>query len=183
MPLLATQILWVNLVTDSGPALAMGVDPEVGDLMSRPPRDPSRPTIDRAMWGRILCIGAVMGAVTLLSIDMFPPCGLVTLSSESLDVARTVGVCTLVFAQLFNTLNSRSAEHSAFRGFFDNRWLWAAIALAALLQVLVVHVPFMQVAFGTAAMMPLQWAVAVGMASVVLWAEELAKLVRRGVRA
>ncbi|QPK82527.1 cation-translocating P-type ATPase [Corynebacterium qintianiae] len=181
VPLLATQILWVNLVTDSGPALAMGVDPADGDLMARPPRDPSSPIIDRDMWWRIIFIGSIMGAVTLLSIDMFLPGGLFTLHAENLDVARTVGFTTLVFAQLFNALNSRSATHSAFRNFGANHWLWAAIALAVVLQIAVVHLPFMQVAFGTAALHWKQWAVAVAMASVVLWAEELAKLARRGL--
>ncbi|AWB84184.1 cation-translocating P-type ATPase [Corynebacterium liangguodongii] len=182
VPLLATQILWVNLVTDSGPALAMGVDPEVGDLMSRPPRDPRAPIIDRSMWARILFIGGVMGAVTLLAIDMFLPGGLATIEPVTLEVARTVGFSTVVFAQLFNALNSRSSDRSAFRGLFANRWLWASIALAVALQIVVVHVPFMQVAFGTSALSPLQWAVSIGMASVVLWAEELVKAGRRGIR-
>ncbi len=181
VPLLATQILWINLVTDSGPALAMGVDPEDGDLMRRPPRDPSQPIIDRHMWGRIGFIGTVMAVVTLLSIDAFLPGGLVTLTDGGIGLARTVGFTTLVLAQLCNALNSRSDEHSAFRGFLANRWLWGAIALAVALQVCVVHVPLLQTAFGTEPMGPLTWATSVGLASVVLWAEELAKLVRARV--
>ena len=179
VPLLATQILWINLITDSGPALAMGMDPDDGDLMARAPRDPQAAIIDRRMWARIIFIGAVMGAATLLSIDMFLPAGFLTLQPGSVEIARTVGFTTLVFAQLFNTLNSRSDEHSAFRQLFANRWLWAAIVLAVVLQIAVVHVPFLQVAFGTVALDPLHWAAAVGMASVVLWAEEISKLVRR----
>ncbi|NLE98039.1 MAG: cation-translocating P-type ATPase, partial [Propionibacterium sp.] len=181
VPLLATQILWINLVTDSAPALAMGVDPEDGDLMARKPRDPREPIINKAMWSRVFFIGFVMGVVSLLTIDIFLPGGLVE-GSDSLEVARTAGFTTLVFAQLFNALNSRSEDHSAFRGMFSNKWLWGAIALAAVLQVVVVHVPFMQVAFGTADMDLAHWAVCVAMASVVLWAEELAKLVRRALR-
>ena len=94
-------------------------------------------------------------------------------------VARTAGFTTLVFAQLFNALNSRSENTSAFRGLFTNRWLWGALGLGAVLQVLVVQVPFLQDAFGTASLDPAQWAATIGMASIVLWAEELAKWVRR----
>ena len=179
VPLLATQILWINLVTDSAPALAMGVDPEDGDLMARKPRNPKAPIIDRHMWARVLFIGVAMGAVTLLTIDMFLPGGLLTIAPGSLDVARTAGFTTLVLAQLFNALNSRSDDHSAFDHIFSNHWLWAAIALAVVLQVAVVHVPFMQTAFGTAPLDALHWAITVAMASIVLWAEELSKLLRR----
>ncbi len=177
VPLLATQILWINLVTDSGPALAMGVDPEDGDVMARSPRGPDDRIIDRHMWQRVGFIGLVMGAVTLLTIDMFLPGGLIE-GSDSLELARTVGFTTLVFAQLFNALNARSDTTSAFRGIFGNKWLWASIVLAALLQVAVVEVSFLQAAFGTVSLNLVHWAVATAMASVVLWAEELVKLMR-----
>ena len=128
VPLLATQILWINLVTDSAPALAMGVDPEIDDVMARMPRRPEDRIMDRAMWARIMFIGLVMGAVTLLTIDMFLPGGVIP-GSDSLEVARTAGFTTLVFAQLFNALNSRSETTSAFRGLFTNKWLWGALVL------------------------------------------------------
>ncbi|KAE8763349.1 cation-translocating P-type ATPase [Georgenia thermotolerans] len=178
VPLLATQILWINLVTDSGPALAMGVDPEVDDVMARPPRRLSDRIIDRRMWRGILSIGLVMGVVTLLTMDIFLPGGLVA-GSDSLEVARTAGFTTLVLAQLFNTFNSRSETTSAFRHLFANRWLWAAVLLAAALQVAIVEVPFLQTAFGTASLDLAHWAVALAMASVVLWFDEARKLLYR----
>jgi P-type Ca2+ transporter type 2C len=119
-----------------------------------------------------------MGATTLLTIDMFLPGGLIP-GSDSLAVARTAGFTTLVFAQLFNALNSRSEATSAFRGLFTNAWLWGALGLGVVLQVLVVEVPLLQEAFGTASLGPGQWAATVAMASVVLWAEELVKAIRR----
>ena len=94
-------------------------------------------------------------------------------------MARTAGFTTLVLAQLFNVFNSRSESTSALRNLFDNGWLWAAVLLAAGLQVAVVHVPFLQVAFGTASLDPTQWATCLAMASLVLWLQELVKLVRR----
>ncbi|UNX54950.1 cation-translocating P-type ATPase [Georgenia sp. TF02-10] len=178
VPLLATQILWINLVTDSGPALAMGVDPEIDDVMARPPRPVTERIIDRRMWTGVLAIGLVMGVASLLTIDIFLPGGLVA-GEDSLEVARTAGFTTLVFAQLFNVFNSRSETTSAFHRLFVNRWLWGAVALAAVLQLAVVEVPFLQVAFGTAPLDLEHWAISLAMASSVLWFDELRKLVWR----
>ncbi|MBM6979697.1 MAG: cation transporting ATPase C-terminal domain-containing protein, partial [Actinomyces succiniciruminis] len=80
---------------------------------------------------------------------------------------------------LFNTVNSRSETVSAFRHLLVNKWLWGAIALGVVLQVAVVEVPFLQAAFSTASLDLAHWAVAVAMASLVLWVDELRKLVRR----
>lgn len=178
VPLLATQILWINLVTDSAPALAMGLDPEIDDVMARRPRAPDDRILDRAMWWRIGSIGLVMAVVTLLTIDLFLPGGLFP-GALSLDAARTAGFTTLVFAQLFNALNARSATSSAFHGLLSNRWLLLALAFGVIMQVVVVEVPLMQAAFGTVSMDPIQWTVAVGMASVVLWTQEIVKWVGR----
>lgn len=178
VPLLATQILWINLVTDAAPALAMGVDPEIEDVMARPPRRVSDRIIDRRLWTGILFIGLVMAAATLLTMDIFLPGGLVE-GSDSLEVARTAGFTTLVLAQLFNAFNSRSETSSAFRHLFTNGWLWAAVVLGVMLQIAVVHTPFLQAAFGTASLDPAHWAVAIAMASVVLWFDEARKLVLR----
>ena len=86
----------------------------------------------------------------------------------------------LVLAQLFNCFNARSETTSAFSHLFVNPWLWGAIALSALLQVAVVHLGFLNLAFGTVPLAPDQWLLCVAMASVVLWFGELRKwLIRR----
>ena len=95
LPLLATQILWINLITDAGPALAMGVDPIADDVMARQPRRLSQPMIDRHMWAGVLGTGLVTAAVTLITIDMFLPGGLIA-GSHTLDLARTAGSTVLV---------------------------------------------------------------------------------------
>src|SRR6266545_4298625 len=177
-PLLATQILWINLLTDTAPALAMGFDPEIDDVMSRPPRLVHERVIDARMWVGVLVIGVVMAAVTLLTIDLYLPGGLIE-GDRSLDNARTAGFTVLVLAQLFNSLNARSETVSAFHRLFVNPWLWAAIALSVLLQVAVVHLPLLNTAFGTTALTPQQWLVCTTMASAVLWASELRKLAIR----
>ncbi len=182
LPLLATQILWINLVTDSAPALAMGVDPSVEDVMGRPPRKPTDRVIDATMWSGVLLIGAVMAASTLAVLDVFLPGGLIDiagLSTDELPTARTAAFSTLVLAQLFNTLNSRSETVSALHHLFVNKWLWGAIGLGAVLQVAVVEVPVLQVAFSTEPLDPAHWAVVVAMASLVLWVGEIRKAVRR----
>jgi magnesium-transporting ATPase (P-type) len=84
-----------------------------------------------------------------------------------------------VLAQLFNCFNARSETVSAFHRIFVNRWLWGAIALSLALQVAVVSVPFLNEAFGTTPLTPSQWAVCTAMASSVLWASELRKVVGR----
>ena len=178
LPLLATQILWINLVTDSGPALAMGVDPATGDVMARPPRRRDERVIDARMWSGVIQIGAVMALATLLTIDLYLPGGLIE-GTHTLDTARTAGFTVLVLAQLFNCFNARSDRRSAFAHLFVNRWLWGSIALAVLLQVAVVHLAFLNVAFGTVPLSLEQWALCTAMASVVLWTSELRKLAVR----
>jgi magnesium-transporting ATPase (P-type) len=179
LPLLATQILWINLITDSGPALAMGIDPPTDDVMARKPRRITDRVIDARMWAGVLEVGAVMAAVTLLTIDLYLPGGLIE-GSYSLDNARTAGFTVLVLAQLFNCFNARSDEKSAFRNLFVNQWLLAAVALSALLQVAVVNVEFLNVAFGTVPLTLKQWFVCAAMASAVLWFRELRKWLTRG---
>ncbi|MFY9921260.1 MAG: cation-translocating P-type ATPase [Mycobacterium sp.] len=178
LPLLATQILWINLLTDSAPALAMGVDPETEDVMSRPPRSMSDRIIDGRMWGGIILIGVVMAVATLLTVDLYLPGGLIA-GEQSLDNARTAGFTVLVLAQLFNTLSARSETGTAFHHFFANRWLWVAIGVSALLQVAVVHLPFLHEAFTTEPLSSVQWLVCTAMASTVLWASEIRKLILR----
>jgi magnesium-transporting ATPase (P-type) len=178
LPLLATQLLWINLITDSGPALAMGVDPFSDDLMTRAPRRPGDRLIDGRMWANVVQTGLVTAIVTLLTIDLFLPGGLIA-GVQDLTTARTAGFTVLVFTSLFNCLTARSDTASAFASLFANRWLWAAIALSALLQVAVVHLPVLNLAFGTTALEPVQWAVCVAMGSVVLWTSELRKLAAR----
>ncbi|MEE6178425.1 cation-translocating P-type ATPase [Mycobacterium sp. 050134] len=176
LPLLATQILWINLLTDGAPALAIGVDPQTEEVMGRPPRSKSDRVIDGRMWNNIVVIGAAVGAATLVTIWLYSPRGPLP---SSLDTARTAGFTVLVITQLFNTINARSETRSALHRFFANGWLWAAIAVSALLQVAVVQLPFLNTAFTTTPLSPSQWLVCVAVSSSVLWVSELRKLILR----
>ncbi len=178
LPLLATQILWLNLITDSWPALAMGVDPATDDVMARKPRRLGERVIDARMWAGVVEIGLVVAAATLLTMDMFLPGGLIE-GKEDLATARTAGFTVLVFAHLFNCFNARSDRTSAFHRLFVNPWLWGAVALSMLLQVAVVNLGFLNIAFGTVPLSLEQWLVCVAMGSLVLWFSELRKLASR----
>ena len=180
LPLLATQILWINLITDSWPALAMGVDPPTDDVMARKPRALNERMIDARMWWGIAQIGLVVALVTLLTMDMFLPGGLIE-GSGDLDTARTAGLTVLVLAHLFNAFNARSDTVSAFTHFFSNPWLLVALVFSTLLQIAVVHVGFLNLAFGTVPLSLHQWLVCAGMASGVLWYSELRKFVSRRI--
>ncbi len=178
LPLLATQLLWINLVTDSGPALAMGVDPPTDDLMSRQPRHLDERVIDARMWSGVIQTGVVIAVVTLLTMDMHLPGGLIP-GSHDIATARTAGFTVLVFTSLFGCLTARSDVTSAFTNLFVNPWLWGALALSVLLQVAVVNLAFLNVAFGTVPLTLEQWLLCIGMGSGVLWYSEARKLVVR----
>jgi calcium-translocating P-type ATPase len=181
-PLLATQILWINLLTDSAPALALGFEPPPRNVMERPPRRLHERVIDADMTVGVVFIGIVMALATLLTIDAWLPGGLIG-GEASLERARTMGFTVLVLAQLFNALNSRSTHDSAFRRPFTNPRLWGALALSLVLQVLVVHLPVLNAAFGTEPLRLAEWGAAVAIASSVLWADELRKATARMARA
>ena len=186
VPLLATQLLWINLLTDAAPALAMGVDPTTEDVMNRKPRKLTDRVIDGAMWGDIVYIGLIMAIVTLIGMDMHLSGGVFT--DRSVDAlghdaqmveARTMGFTILVFAQLFNAIASRSHLQSAFKGLFSNKWLWGAIALSIVLQLLVIYVPWLNTAFGTTPLPPMAWLECIGLAAIVLVASEIRKIFLR----
>ncbi len=177
VPLLATQLLWVNLMTDTAPALAMGVDPAPDDIMERPPRHMNDAIIDGRMWIGIVWVGLVTAVVTLAALDMRLPGGFLGGSSGNIVEARTMALTTLVFAQMFNVFNARSDKVSAFHRLFTNPLLWASVALSIVLQVAVVHIGFLNRAFETTPLTGFDWLVCLGLASIVLWADEAKKLV------
>ena len=150
LPLLATQILWINLITDGPPALALGVDPAEEGLMREPPRPREEGVITRSMWAGNLFTGVIMLG-TLFILDSSLPGGLVE-GSGNLPYAQTMAFTTVVLYSLFVVFNARSDKQSVFVGLFSNKWLWEAVLLSFLLQVAVIYVPFLQQAFSTVSM-------------------------------
>jgi Ca2+-transporting ATPase len=178
LPLLATQLLWINLVTDGAPALALGVDPADAGVMNEPPRPRSEGVITRGMWSGIFYVGAIMAVGTLLVLDASLPGGLIE-GAGSMRYAQTMAFTTLVFFSLFTVFNARSDERSAFVGLFSNEWLWGAVLLALLLQAAVIYIPFLQQAFSTVSLSAVDWLRCAVVGSSVLGLRELGKIITR----
>ncbi len=178
LPLLATQILWINLVTDGPPALALGVDPADEDLMHRPPRPAGEGVLTSRMWRGIIFVGAIMAAGTLFVLDASLPGGIIE-GAGDLPYGQTMAFTTLMLFQIFNVLNARSDEQSAFVRLLTNGWLWGAVLLSVLLQFLVVYTPFLQRAFGTVPLGGSDWLLCIAVGSSVLWLREVSKLIGR----
>ncbi len=186
LPLLAAQLLWINLITDGPPALALGIDPKDPDVMERPPRSRGRGVLTAEDWWRLAAIGFVMMLGTIAVLDAYYPGGLFTLFAKGTQPnvadevhARTLAFTTLMMFQLFNVYNCRSNWRSAFSGFFENKWLLAAVALSLFAHVLVIYVPFLQTAFHTVSLSLLDWTIATGVASTLLIGMEIFKFVLR----
>jgi Ca2+-transporting ATPase len=178
LPLLATQILWINLVTDGAPALALGIDPADAGNMTHPPRPRSERVITRDMWAGIVFVGTIMAAGTLFVLDASLPGGLIE-GAGTMRYGQTMAFTTLILFQLFNIFNARSDSESAFVGLFSNPWLWAGILLSLLLQMAVIYIPLLQQAFSTVSLSAEDWLRCTIVASSVLWLRELSKLIAR----
>jgi Ca2+-transporting ATPase len=186
LPLLAAQLLWINLVTDGPPALALGIDPKEPDVMEREPRQRGTGVLTTADWLRLAGIGLVMMVGTLAVFDAYYPGGLFTLfgsggrpNATDEVYARTMAFTTLMMFQLFNVFNCRSTWRSALSGFFDNKWLIGAVILSLLAHLLVVYVPVLQTAFHTVPLLLADWLVITGVTATLLVLMELVKLVLR----
>jgi P-type Ca2+ transporter type 2C len=186
LPLLAVQLLWINLITDGPPALALGVDPTDRNVMRRPPRRHGTGMLLTEDWIRLICVGILMMIGTIAVLDAYYPGGLFTLfatgtgpnASDEVH-ARTMAFTTLTMYQLFHAYNCRSKRGSAFSGFFENKWLLVAIAVSLGAHFLVIYVPFLQTAFHTVGLSAFDWLVATSVSASLLFAMELAKLLLR----
>jgi len=169
LPLIAVQILWMNLLTDGLPALALGVDPPNKGIMDRPPRDPKEKTINRDTWIFSAFVGIIMmvGTLVLFYNNL----------NQGIESARTMAFSTIVMFQMFNVFNSRSDE-SIFKSedMFNNKYLLVAISASILLQLAVVYLPFLQPLFGTVALTPIDWLWVVGVGLLVVVGVEAKKL-------
>jgi Ca2+-transporting ATPase len=172
LPLLAVQVLWINLVTDGAPALALGLDPPAQDIMRRVPLPAGSKVVDAPMVMDIGIVAVVMAAGTL---GMFFGHD----GEGDIELVQTLAFTTLILFQLVNALNARSYRQSAFTGLFRNGWLWAALLATFALQVLVLNFSFMEHALSVVPLTLGQWTRSIIVASSVLWAMEGVKWLRR----
>lgn len=176
VPFTAVQLLWVNIIMDGPPAMALGVDPARPGGMDEPPRTPNARILSWARLGNLFCYGLTM-AVGTLGVLYYG------LHSGGRNHAVTLAFTTFVLFQVFNVFNARSEKYSALnRQFFSNRLLWLAILGVVLLQSLAIHWPPAQAVFRTSTLNQADCLIAVGVASTVLVLEELRKLLTRAVR-
>ncbi len=177
LPLIAVQILWVNLLTDGLPALALGLDPTAPDTMKRPPRPPEEGIVVRHMLIHIFIVGAVMCMGTLMLYNWANP-------FADKDKARTIAFTTLVFYQLFHVFNCRSLTLSLFEvGPFKNKWLVLAVLTSILLQIAVLYVAFLKTAFQTEGLNLNEWIIILLVASTVTLVVEILKRTRKWLEA
>jgi len=160
LPLLPIQILWMNLVTDGLPAMALGVDPIDKNVMRRPPRHPEESIFSHGLGMRIIGGGALIAVLTLVVFAYFMSV------DKNIDLARTAAFNTLVFLQLFYVFSCRS-EHSGLLdvGFFGNPHLLVAVSVSACLQVAATQITAIQPIFKTVPLNAFHWAVVIGVAA------------------
>ncbi len=172
LPLLPLQILWLNLVTDGLPALALGIEKPEANVMRRPPHRPDESVFARGLGVFIVWMGVLMAAVCLGTGYWY--------WSQGVAEWQTILFTTMVFAQMANVLALRSAEESVFRvGFFSNPALIGAVALTVVLQFALIYVPALQSFFGTQPMTWEQLGVSVLASSTLFWAVEIDKWWKR----
>jgi Ca2+-transporting ATPase len=172
-------ILWVNLIMDGPPALALGVDPAEPGTMSRPPRDPQERILASGRLAWMATVGALMAAGTL-TVYLVAAGGRGAVDAETEALARTMALTTFVLFQLFHLLCVRSETASLWDAHtLRNRKLWYAIATVFALQVLVVlWAPLQELMTGldvTATPAPADWALALVVAATVVPVTELHK--------
>ncbi|MDO8662508.1 MAG: calcium-transporting P-type ATPase, PMR1-type [Candidatus Omnitrophota bacterium] len=175
LPLLPIHILWVNLVTDGLPALALGVDPVDPHIMRRPPRKSTEAVITKERAFLMLAQGFFIAFCSLLAFVF-----VLFIEKEGITRARTAAFIVLACAQLFHSFNCRSMTESLFKlGVLTNKKLVLAVCLSFLLQMLVVYAPFLQKVFKTEALGLFDWAFVLVISSLPLWLMEAWKWSRR----
>jgi Ca2+-transporting ATPase len=185
LPLLATQILWINLVTDTLPAIALGVDPAEKDVMRRKPRDPKEGFFAGGTAWRTVLGGLLIGALTIIAFWI----GLAEhgygmmsddISEEALTYARTMAFVVIASSQLFYALAKRSHDKSIFQiGVFSNRILIGAIIAGLLLQLAAISIPPLAAAFKVQFLSLADWLVVLGLSLVPLIINEIIKMFAR----
>jgi len=172
LPLLPLQILWVNLVTDGLPGLALTQEPAEPNTMQRPPRDPQEKIFGRGLGIDVLWIGTLMGAISLLA-------GLWAYNYDHQLAWQTMVFTTLTLAQMGNALATRSESQTLWQaGIFTNKSLLGAVLLTFLLQLAVIYVPFLQDIFNTNSLSMLELGISLGASLLVLVVIDGVKLLR-----
>lgn len=149
-PLLAIQLLWINLVTDSIPAIALGLEKPDKDIMNKKPKDPKKGIFADGLFGKIIVEGTMIGMLTLFAFSLGN-------NLYGLEVARTMAFLSLGLLELIHSLNIKSEESIFKIGFFENKYLIGAILIGTILQAGVVCIPFLANIFSVVQLNLIQW--------------------------
>jgi Ca2+-transporting ATPase len=174
LPILPLQILWINMTTALLLGLTLALEPKEPGIMSRPPRDPKEPILNRVLIFRIVLVSVLLliGAFGLFEVELR--------ASHNEDLARTIAVNTFVFGEMFYLFNCRSLSRSSWQlGFFSNRWLWGGVAVMAGLQALFTYAPVFNAVFQSHSMGILHWAMVLGYSALISGIVGIEKLLRR----
>ena len=187
MPLVPTQLLWVNLITDTLPAISLGMDPGDKDVMNRKPRDPKESFFAEGAGMRAIVGGVLIGILTLVAFYL----GIIHFGdvpikeakdgTEIVTYGRTMAFIVLTFSQLFYSLSMRNSKKTIFEvGFFGNMFLIVSIIISIILQVLLISIPPIAEMFKVTALDPSHWGMVIGLSLIPFAINEIIKVVTRG---
>ena len=168
-PLLAIQLLWINLVTDSLPAIALGLEKPEVDIMNKKPRDNKKGIFAGGLWQKIIAEGAMLGTLTLVAFSLGN-------YLYGIDVARTMAFVSLGLLELIHSFNIKSDESIFKVGLFENKYLIGAFVLGTILQVVVVVIPSVAELFKLVPLTQIQWLYTFGISVLPLIIIELQKM-------
>jgi Ca2+-transporting ATPase len=172
IPLLAIHILWINLVTDGLPGLALASEPAEANIMKRPPRKPTENIFSNGMGRHILWVGFLMG-ITTLGIQYW------AINSEN-SHWQTMAFTVLCFSQMGHVMAIRSEQESLFKiGVFSNKPLLGALFITVVLQLLIIYSPLLNIIFKTQPLSVYELIITIVVSSIVFWAVEIEKWIRR----
>ena len=167
-PLLAIQLLWINLVTDSLPAIALGLEPPEKDIMNRPPRNPRKSIFADGLMGRIIVEGFMIGMFTILAF-------FIGNKYYGLEVGRTMAFISLGMLELIHSFNVKSEESIFKAGILENKYLIGAFLLGTILQVGIVFIPSLAEIFKLTQLNNIQWLITLGISIAPIFIIEIQK--------
>jgi Ca2+-transporting ATPase len=172
LPLLPLQILWINLVTDGPPALALSAEPAERGIMRRPPRPPGESVFSRGLGRHVLWVGILMALVSLVTGVWY--------SQIEPQIWQTMVFTTLTLSQLSHVMAIRAGDESLFKvGLLSNKPLLGAVALTFVLQLFAIYTPFFQRFLETEALPLAHLGIAVALSTIIFWAVEVEKWLAR----
>ena len=167
-PLIAVQLLWINLVTDSFPAIALGLEPEDKDIMNRKPKDARKGIFADGLWGKIIVEGTMLGVLTLVVFSIGN-------KYYGLEIARTMAFITLGLIEMVHSFNIRSEESIFKCGLLKNKYLCLAFLAGLIMQIGIVMVPRIRGIFSLKELSGIQWLIVIAISSAPIIIIELQK--------